>query len=221
MFPLLERDGPNHLELFQIWLNLPSADKMVDPHFTMLWSKDVPVVKVVDAEERVTEIMVVAGELDGQRPPPPPPSSWAGRPDTDVAIWSIAMQAGATWTLPPAKHAGAVRVLYFFDGPALSVGGELLTAHAGLVVKSNEAIVLKAGDGEVDILMLQGRPIGEPVVQHGPFVMNERVEIQRAMQDYQRTRFGGWPWPSADPVHARDAGRFAKHADGRVEKIDE
>ena len=68
--------------------------------------------------------------------------------------------------------------------------------------------------------MLQGRPIGEPVVQHGPFVMNKREEIQRAMQDYQRTRFGGWPWPSDDPVHARDAGRFAKHADGRIEKIE-
>ncbi|HSO37707.1 MAG TPA: pirin family protein [Labilithrix sp.] len=220
MFPLIEREKPNHLELFQIWLNLPSADKMVDPHFTMLWSKDVPIVKAVDAQQRVTEVMVVAGELDGKRAPPPPPNSWAARPDTDVAIWSIAMEAGATWTLPPTKNPEAVRVLYFFGGPSLKVGGELVAAHAGLVVKSDEPVVLEAGAGEVDILLLQGRPIGEPVVQHGPFVMNEREEIQRAMQDYQRTRFGGWPWPSDDPVHARDAGRFAKHADGRVEKIE-
>jgi hypothetical protein len=68
--------------------------------------------------------------------------------------------------------------------------------------------------------MLQGRPIGEPVVAHGPFVMNEREEIERAMTDYRRTRFGGWPWPNEHPVHPRDAGRFAKHADGRVEKIE-
>ena len=221
MFPLLEREKPNHLALFQIWLNLPSADKMVDPCFTMLWSKDVPVVKAVDAQQRITEVMVVAGELDGERAPPPPPNSWAARPDTDVAIWSIAMQPGATWTLPPAKNPKAVRVLYFFGGPALTVGGELLEEHVGLVVKNDEPVVLEAGEGEVAILMLQGRPIGEPVVQHGPFVMNKREEIQRAMQDYQRTRFGGWPWPSSDPVHARDSGRFAKHADGRVEKIDE
>jgi hypothetical protein len=86
-------------------------------------------------------------------------------------------------------------------------------------VNSNEPVALQAGDGDVDILLLQGRPIGEPVVQHGPFVMNKREEIQRAIQDYQRTRFGGWPWPSEAPVHDRDAGRFAKHADGRVEKI--
>ena len=220
MFPLLEKERPNPLELFQIWLNLPAADKMVDPHFTMLWQKDVPVVRRVDEEKRVTEVMVVAGELDGRRAPPPPPHSWAARPDTDVAIWSIHMQAGAKWTLPAAKNPEAVRVLYYFAGASLKVGEDKLKSHSGVVVKSDEPIVLEAGASDVDILLLQGRPIGEPVVQHGPFVMNKREEIERAMQDYRRTRFGGWPWPSEAPVHARDSGRFAKHADGRVEKID-
>ena len=50
--------------------------------------------------------------------------------------------------------------------------------------------------------------------------MNTRAEIQQAITDYQRTRYGGWPWPSDDPVHPREAQRFAKHADGRVEQID-
>jgi redox-sensitive bicupin YhaK (pirin superfamily) len=220
MFPLLEREKPNHLELFQIWLNLPAADKMVDPHFAMLWSRDVPKVTFTDDQQRATEVEVVAGQLGGKRAPPPPPHSWAARPDTDVAIWTIHMQPGAKWTLPPASDARAVRTLYFFDGPWLTVGGEKVSEHCALVVQSDAETTLEAGNGEVAILMLQGRPIGEPVVAHGPFVMNEREEIQRAMMDYQRTRFGGWPWPSDDPVHARDAGRFAKHADGRVEKIE-
>jgi hypothetical protein len=68
------------------------------------------------------------------------------------------------------------------------------------------------------VLLLQGRPIGQPVVQYGPFVMNSAAEIQRALRDYQRTGFGGWPWPADDPVHGASEGRFAKHADGRVER---
>jgi len=211
MFPLLDGKQSNHLELFQIWLNLPGADKMVAPHFAMLWQSEVPVCAFAG-----TEVTVVAGELDGKRAPAPPPHSWAARPDTDVAIWTIRMKAGATWTLPRARGAKTVRTLYFFVGPSLAIGGEVLRSHAGAVVRCDEDLELQAGDGDVEILLLQGRPIGEPVVQHGPF---EREEIQRAMDDYRRTRFGGWPWPSEAPVHPRDAGRFAKHGDGRVEKI--
>jgi len=65
--------------------------------------------------------------------------------------------------------------------------------------------------------VLQGRPIGEPVVQRGPFVMNSEAEIRRAIADYQRTEFGGWPWPDDGPVHGPDPVRFARHADGQVE----
>jgi hypothetical protein len=130
------------------------------------------------------------------------------------------MEAGATWTLPPAKNEEAIRTLYFFEGKSIDVGGEVVSEHCALVVESDEELTLVAGDAPVALLMLQGRPIGEPVVAHGPFVMNTREGIQRAMSDYQRTRFGGWPWPSEAPVHARDSGRFAKHADGRIEKIE-
>jgi redox-sensitive bicupin YhaK (pirin superfamily) len=220
MFPLLDRTSPNPLELFQIWLNLPAADKLVEPHFGMLWSGAIPRVTSTDEAGRTTEVTVVAGQLDGHRPPAPPPRSWASRPDTDVAIWSIHMEAGATWTLPPATHAthpSALRTLYFFRGPSLRIGGRLLDRHLAAPVRADRPVVLAAGEGACEILLLQGRPIGEPVAAHGPFVMNTRAEIQRAFQDYQRTRFGGWPWPVDDPVHARDQGRFARHADGRVE----
>ena len=88
----------------------------------------------------------------------------------------------------------------------------------GVASRADARVALEAGADERELLLLQGRPIGEPVAQHGPFVMNTRAEIQQAFADYQRTRFGGWPWPSDDPVHPRDEGRFAKHADGRVER---
>jgi redox-sensitive bicupin YhaK (pirin superfamily) len=138
-----------------------------------------------------------------------------------VAIWALKLEAGATWTLPKAKHPEAIRALYFFVGKSLRLDDRILTSHSVAVVRSDVDLVIEAGpETPCEVLMLQGRPIGEPVAQHGPFVMNSREEIQKAFADYQRTRFGGWPWPADDPVHARDAGRFARHIDGRVEKVE-
>jgi hypothetical protein len=68
-----------------------------------------------------------------------------------------------------------------------------------------------------DILMLQGMPIGEPVAQYGPFVMNSHEEIMQAYNDYRSTSFGGWPWKTYDPVHSRTRGRFARYANGMEE----
>jgi len=219
MFPLLDRSQPNPLELFQIWLNLPAADKMVEPHFAMLWSQDVPRVDEADAAGRTTSVTVVAGRLGDRRAPPPPPHSWASRAEADVAIWCIRMSAGATWTLPAAAAATTKRTAFFFKGPSLRTSGQLVKEHAALDLRGDVPVPFEAGDGECELLLLQGRPIGEPVVQHGPFVMNSRSQIQEAMVDYQRTRFGGWPWESDDPVHPREEGRFARHADGKIERF--
>jgi quercetin 2,3-dioxygenase len=220
MFPLLEKEKPNPLELFQIWLNLPREDKLVAPHFAMLWSRDIPRSTFADNAGRETEVTVIAGQLDDRRAPSPPPRSWASRPDTQVAIWTIKMEPNAVWTLPPTQDSRINRTIYFFRGSSLTVDGEVVRSHSAIVLRSDRAVKLEAGDAPVDILLLQGRPIGQPVVQYGPFVMNTRAEIQQAVLDYQRTRFGGWPWPSDAPVHGREEGRFARHADGRIERLD-
>jgi len=75
-------------------------------------------------------------------------------------------------------------------------------------------LVLKNGDTESKLLVLQGKPIGEQVIQYGPFVMNTKEEINQAFEDYHQTAFGGWPWPKRDQVHDRHSGRFALHANG-------
>ena len=220
MFPLVEREQGNTLELFQIWLNLPPENKFVAPHFTMLWNRDVPHVHALDARGRGVDVTVIAGTLDGKRPPAPPPSSWASQPNSDVAIWCVRLDAGATWTLPPASDDEVVRTLYFFKGPGVRIGQRNFSSPLAARVRPDVPVELEAGDGECELLLLQGRPIGKPVVQYGPFVMNTREEIQNAIQDYQRTRFGGWPWQSDGPVHARAEGRFAKHANGHVERVE-
>ncbi len=217
MFPLLDEANPNPLELFQIWLNLPKANKFVEPHFAMFWDRGIPRRALTDAAGRAIEVTVVAGRYGDATPPAPPPNSWASRADADVAIWTIKLAPGATWTLPAAAT-GTHRSLYFFRGQGLRVAGREIPPTHEVELADARAVALVGGREETELLLLQGRPIGEPVVPYGPFVMNTREEIQQAFADYQRTQFGGWPWPSDEPVHPRDAGRFALHADGRVDK---
>jgi redox-sensitive bicupin YhaK (pirin superfamily) len=163
---------------------------------------------------------VVAGELDQARGLPPPPDSWASQPDADLAIFTIRMQAGARWTLPRAKHEDTRRQLYVFQGNGLDMGGQTIANRYVAEVNTQQDLVLTNGDQISELLMLQARPIGEPVAQYGPFVMNTQAEIHQAFADYRETEFGGWPWTGNDPVHPREAGRFAKHADGRIEYAD-
>ena len=217
MFPLLDRDRPNPVELFQIWINLPREDKLVDPHFSMLWGGTIPAVTLRDAAGRATEVTVIAGGLGETQAPPPPPRSWAARPGTDVAIWTIRMAPDAQWTLPAAQP-GTQRMLYFFQGSGLRVGDDAIASHSALRLRAGRDAPLRNGPEASELLLLQGKPIGEPVAQHGPFVMNTREETLQAFQDYQRGAFGTWPWPGDAPVHAREEKRHARHADGRLER---
>jgi redox-sensitive bicupin YhaK (pirin superfamily) len=220
MFPLLHSDAPNPTELFQIWLNLPAKNKMAAPHFTMFWSEDIPRQTATDANGRHTHITCIAGNLTGARCLPAPPDSWASDPSADLAILTLAMAPGARWTLPAAQSAQTRRQLYFFKGAQLTVAGRTLPSATVVEVAGDQAVELENGAEPAELLLLQGRPIGEPVAQYGPFVMNTHQEIQQAFADYRRTGFGGWPWPASDQVHPRGQGRFALHPDGRRESRD-
>ena len=217
MFPLVDSEGPNPLELFQIWLNLPAEDKMVDPYFTMLWDAAIPKVTVTDEGGRTAEITVIAGALPGAAPPAPPPNSWASQARADVAIWHVRLEPGASWELPAASGPDVNRVLYVFDGEGVQVDDTDLALRTAGVLQPDAAVTLSSERGG-DALILQGRPIGEPVARYGPFVMNTEAEIRQAMEDYNRTGFGGWPFLVPDPNHGRDRGRFARHADGTEEE---
>lgn len=219
MFPLLEADAPNPLELFQIWLNLPAASKMAAPHFTMFWADRIPRLVAVDDACRRTEVTVIAGRLPGaDAPPAPPPDSWAARAEADIAIWTIRMDPGAHWALPAAVGRGTRRHLYRFAGTTVQLDGHRLDGTGAIEIRADTDVTLANGEAVTEFLLLQGRPIGEPVAQYGPFVMNTQAEIQQAFADYRRTQFGGWPWRDEAPVHGRDPARFARHPDGREER---
>ncbi len=216
MFPLLNKDKENPLELFQIWLNLPKANKFVPPHFSMLWSDVIPTLIFKDEKGASTSVRLIAGMIGKDRAAAPAPDSWAADPNNEVAIWTISMDPGAQWTLPAAS-AAVNRSLYFYSGDSVIVSEKNFTSHQAVELHADFEVVLNNGKSKSYLLLLQGKPINEPVVQHGPFVMNTQAEIRQAMLEYQETEFGGWPWGSYEHVHPHERSRFAKYPDGKEE----
>lgn len=215
MFPLIKPDVDNPLRLFQIWLNLPAKAKMVKPGFAMFWKDQVPKYHSEDGKTTVT-LWAGEGYLDVTKNNAPPADSWATDPTNDVAIFLIQMEPGAKFALPMAKIGkDANRSLYYVegDGNAMTINGDPIKEKVILTVDASMDLQLEldaSATQKSEILLLQGRPIGEPVAQHGPFVMNTQAEIQQAFSDYRRTQFGGWPWPRDDMVFEKDKPRFAK-----------
>ncbi len=222
MFPLLNDNAANPAELFQIWLNLPGRLKMAAPHFKMLWGEQVPSHTVLDGAGKATHLTAVAGRLQqgtaDLQPPAPPPDSWASQDGSGVAIWTLKMEPGATWTLPAAQTAGVRRMLYIFEGAGLQLAGKAVRSRVALELAPGVAVDIVNGSTTTECLLLQGKPIAEPVASYGPFVMNTREEIEQTLQDYRKTEFGGWPWGDNAPVHGRAPERFARQPDGTEER---
>jgi len=223
MFPLVHQDAGNPLDLYQIWLNLPARNKLVAPEFKMLWAEDLPVVTVARDTGGPTgpaaRVRVVAGSFGDATAPAPPANSWASDPSSDVAILLIELEPGAAVELPATAGDDTRRVLYV-HGPGASavVDGTPVPGDHAFAPFDGEPLQVAAGDGGATVLVLQAVPIGEPVAQHGPFVMNTREELAQSFDEYRRTEFGGWPWPDPAPTHGRDRSRFALHGDGRLEE---
>lgn len=216
MFPLLHENQDNPLEIFQIWLNLPRVSKMVEPHFKMLWREEIPTLTHVDAQGKNTLTQLIAGKLGEEQALDTTPDSWAADPEHAVGIFTTKMEAGAKWTLP-ATQPGASRTIFFYKGASIEIEGQSIPAQYLTELKPAADIEIQNGASDAYFLILEGKPINEPVVQHGPFVMNTQEEIREAMRDYGKTQFGGWPWAEREVVHPQPKGRFALHSDGREE----
>ncbi len=212
-FPLINENKPNPLRLFQIWLNLPSKNKMVPPEFVMHWAEETG---VYDSKDGKASIRVWAGEFEGIKALNPPKNSWASDPNNEVSILFASIKPGGSVVVPRANDGLKInRSFYVVKGSAKvcdeNVGSEVRVETRG----DADAKLENVGSNILEVLMLQGRPIDEPVVSHGPFVLNTRQQIMQAFADYQRTKFGGWPWPEPAMVWPRDRGRFAKLGKGK------
>ena len=181
MFPLLNDENENPLELFQIWLNLPKKDKFTDPHFKMLWHEDIPIIK-----EENAAIKVIAGTYKNTIANEPAPNSWAATKENDVAIWNIHIEAASEFTLPKA-HSEVTRTLYFYEGDFCEIETQKIQPNFGIALNGTQKTIVKTGAKKGSFLLLQGKPIAEPVAKYGPFVMNTDTEVQQAIQEYRTT----------------------------------
>ena len=150
---------------------------MVEPRFSMFWANEVPIVNIEDKSGNKSEIRIVAGTLNHHKAPSPPPDSWASIPESDEAIWSMRLQPKSLLELPAVK-AGTRRNLYVLSG-AFKIGSQVVSAGHVASLATADAVVLENDSQLTDVLLLQGRPIAEPIARYGPFVMNTREEIQK------------------------------------------
>lgn len=163
---------------FQIWVNLPAADKGAVPGYQYLPAADIPAAASPDGGIEVT---VIAGEAFG--------TSAAIGTHTPVWLqdWRVGPGAAAEIALDPDFNAGA----YVFDG-TLGFGPDAAPVERGqmAVFGPGDTLAVRGGGDAARFLLLAGRPIGEPVAWHGPFVMNTRDELHAAIDDYQNGRMG-------------------------------
>ncbi|MCK6606149.1 MAG: pirin family protein [Ignavibacteriaceae bacterium] len=216
MFPLLNDDSENHLELFQIWLNLPASKKFSKPHFKMLWSEDITKAGITGKDGTAGSIRLIAGSYNGLHAPDPAPDSWAADPENGVDIWLVTLD-GVESEVNVSVGDNFFCSVFNYGESELTVNDERIpSGFSGEIAVPSDLRILNNG-GKGKFLFLKGRRINEPVYQYGPFVMNSEEQIRDTYYDFQRTQFGGWPWESYDHVHDKNLGRFARHSDGREE----
>lgn len=210
MFPMLQSDNENRLELFQIWLNLPARSKQVDAHFEMIWEDEIPQWKTSGVFTRL-----IYGQIDEYKQSVCPPNSWAADHQNQLQLVQYILDPGATLQLPSTNEP-LNRALYQYKGNA-EINGQAFEEGTGVFIEEREKLtIINCSESPVYFILMQGKPIGEPVAKYGPFVMNTSQEIEQVIQNYRRTEFGGWPWPTAEHVHDAGRGRFAQYPDGYI-----
>ena len=165
------------LEMVQLWVNLPAKDKMADPRYQTLLDADIPVVSLAGGAGRVR---VIAGEFQGRRGP--------ARTFTPIEVWDIRLNRDGMTEF--ALREGSNAALVVLHGTVL-VNGSKIAREAQMVVfdRAGSEVAIEANT-DATLLLLSGVPIDEPIVGHGPFVMNTQAEIERAIADFHSGAFG-------------------------------
>ncbi len=163
------------MEGFQLWLNLPAKTKMSAPGY-----RDIPAAAIPErVDESGVRVRVIAGESAGL-------AGAVRRPDTEPLLLDLHLPAGSRFAqaIPPGHNA----FLYVYRGSVAVAGTTVADRHMAILGNDGEGVLLQA-DGASRVLLVAGRPLGEPIVQYGPFVMNTAEQIHQAVRDYQAGAF--------------------------------
>ncbi len=218
VFPLVHDNKDNRTELFQIWLNLPIKDKMCKSYYQMMWREEIPEIEE-DNNGKKTRIKIVAGSYKGVDSLEANPNSWARDRKNHVNIWLIDMEEEGSFNIPKISKS-LKRKLYLYKGGDIEIDGKIISAPKTISLNGNSDIEVRNKDKKSLLLLLEGEPIGEPVLADGPFIMTNKEEIKQAHRDYNRTQFGGWPWDSREPVNLKRDKRFVDYGQGDIEYPD-
>ena len=165
------------LEMVQLWVHLPAKDKMADPGYQTLLDADIPNIALPD---QAGSLRLIAGEFAGQRGP--------ARTFTPIDVWDLRLKGDKLLNLD--LHEGRNTALVVLRGTVQVNGVELVRqGQLALLERKGDQLSLEA-NGDAVVLLLSGEPIDEPIVGHGPFVMNTEQEIHQAFADFQSGRFG-------------------------------
>lgn len=165
------------MEMVQLWVNLPAKDKMTDPGYQTIVDGDIPVLPLADD---AGHLRLIAGEFAGTQGP--------ARTFTPIDVWDLRLNAGKAVTLD--LHVGRNTALVILSGTVLVNGEEVARqGQLALFERDGDRITLESND-DAKVLLLSGEPIDEPIVGHGPFVMNTEQEIHQAFADFQSGKFG-------------------------------
>jgi redox-sensitive bicupin YhaK (pirin superfamily) len=161
---------------FQLWVNLPAAEKMRTPRYQEFKASEIP----ERAPAPGVRLRIIAGEIGG-----------VGGPVKGIAVEPIMLDVklapGAGWTAPaPADH---TVFAYVYEGSAEIAGQSVPRGNLAVLGDGGKVALGGAGETGAGLLLIAGRPIGEPVVRYGPFVMNKREEILQAFQDFENGLF--------------------------------
>ena len=155
---------------FQLWINLPSEQKMTAPEYQEIRPQAIP-----EVNNGGSVVRIIAGEFNGEKGP-------VADPNTGFHFLDVALETGNGFVhdLPEEQTA----FIYLFEGEAM-VGDDKLAEQQLAVLDQGEQVTVKANGARARFLLVAGKAIGEPIVQYGPFVMNTRDEIEKALDDFR------------------------------------